>query len=127
MTRNLSSPLHVAMIGEARAFTFLEAGADIDAINNRGWSPLFEAVIQDELGVENLAKCAHALGRLDIVMPCDGRCTLHAAVHFKNVEMAQLLLSFGAHVEPKNSRTRPTPARVASAARTKRRFSTNAL
>ena len=107
-----SSPLHLAaMIGEADVVQYLlEAGADIDAINNRGWSPLFEAVIQDELGVAKIL--AEAGADVNIVMNDDGRTPLHAAVQVKNVEMAQLLLSFGAHVEPKNSRI-ITPLRTA--------------
>ena len=112
---NFSSPLHVAaMIGEADVVQYLlKAGADIEAINDRGWSPLLEAVIQDEgLGVAQILLEAGADVNV-VVNDGTGRTPLHGAAQVKNVEMAQLLLSFGANVEPNPSSDFVFPLRIA--------------
>ena len=99
-----NSPLHCANVMDLEMVqALLDCGADVNARNNDGYTPLIYASLSTNIEVFRLL-LNH--GADPNVRYDDGNTLLHAALRFRMTEMARLLVEHGASVQVKDRRGR---------------------
>jgi hypothetical protein len=93
------TPLHwaAALVRSDVGIALIERGADIDAINSIGWTPLHTGVTNNTMGlVHKLLECKSNVNRAESGY---GWTALHLAVQNRNKSMIKLLLDYRAMID----------------------------
>lgn len=98
------TPLMVACRAEMSqaAQMLINAGADVDAATDKGWTALHSAA---NLGLDDVIKMIASRGKLGVnAANSEGRTALHLAVEYKNYSTVKTLLELAADPEIKDSK-----------------------
>eukprot|EP01102_Stenamoeba_stenopodia_P005238 TRINITY_DN1578_c0_g1_i1.p1 TRINITY_DN1578_c0_g1~~TRINITY_DN1578_c0_g1_i1.p1 ORF type:complete len:759 (+),score=197.44 TRINITY_DN1578_c0_g1_i1:262-2538(+) len=93
--------------------TFIKKGADVNAKNSSGETPLFKAIFNKYIRLLLVELLLEAGASVNIYNQPNGEGVLHYAVRLKRPDLVSILLEAGADITVRENKTKKTPLEIA--------------
>jgi len=93
--------------------TFIKKGADVNAKNSSGETPLFKAIFNKSIRLLLVELLLEAGASVNIYNQPNGEGVLHYAVRLKRPDLVSILLEAGADISVRENKTKKTPLEIA--------------